>query len=83
MSQMRLVLMPFRSGLLVRAGVRSTFLPVVALLAGCVSTPGPRLDVWGAAQNCHFAHVTKSDFATALRRVFDASRPSAYGLHPE
>jgi hypothetical protein len=52
------------------------------LLAGCSSTHRAGLDAWGGAQNCHFAHVTKKEFETALRRVFDASRPKAYGLRP-
>lgn len=42
-----------------------------------------RLDEWGGAQNCHFAHVTKQQFEAALRRVFDANRPKVYGLRPE
>lgn len=57
--------------------------PVAALLAGCMSAKPIRLDEWGAAQNCHFAHVAKGEFATALRRVFDASSPKIYGLRPE
>ena len=57
--------------------------PVAALLAGCMSAKPIRLDEWGAAQNCHFAHVRKGEFETALRRVFDASRPKIYGLRPE
>lgn len=52
------------------------------LLAGCASKP-VRLDEWGGAQNCHFAHVTKPNFETALHRVFDASGPKIYGLRPE
>ncbi|HEX3430758.1 MAG TPA: hypothetical protein VHT03_07710 [Rhizomicrobium sp.] len=53
------------------------------LLAGCMSAKPVRLDEWGAARNCHFAHVTKKEFETAVRRVFDASGPKIYGLHPE
>jgi len=56
---------------------------VVALLAGCMSTPTTTLDAWRGAQNCHFAHVAKKEFETALRRVFDAGGPKAYGLRPE
>ena len=57
--------------------------PAAALLAGCAFTNGYRLDEWGSAQNCHFAHVTKKEFEMALHRVFDASAPKVYGLRPE
>ena len=56
---------------------------VAALLAGCMSSHKVPLDEWGGMQNCHFAHVAKKDFETALRRVFNAGHPKAYGLRPE
>jgi hypothetical protein len=57
--------------------------PAAILLAGCVSKQVARLDAWHSARNCHFSHVAKGEFETALRRVFDASRPHVYGLRPE
>ena len=81
---MRLGLIGSGIGPPVQSGSRA-FAPaaVAALLAGCMSTHTARLDEWGGAQNCHFAHVAKKEFETALRRVFDAGSPKAYGLRPE
>jgi hypothetical protein len=68
----------------VQIGARALALsPLAALLASCMSAHPIRLDEWGAAQNCHFAHITKEELETALRRVFDASGPKVYGLRPE
>lgn len=81
---MHIGLGPFRTCLLVQAGARALFLASFAgLVAGCMSAHGPRLDTWAGAQNCHFSHVTAKAFESALRQVFDASRPNAYGLRPE
>jgi len=55
----------------------------VVALAGCTAPHTSQLDEWGGMKNCHFAHVAKKDFETALRRVFNAGHPKAYGLRPE
>lgn len=73
----------FRSVRMGRAVQSGTKLVALAgLVAGCASQPA-RLDAWGGGQNCHFAHVTKQEFQTALHRVFGASGPKVYGLRPE
>jgi hypothetical protein len=79
---------PFASspvGQPVQAAIKASalILALAALLAGCMSSHPLRLDEWGGAQNCHFAHVTRQEFEAALRRVFDASGPNVYGLRPE
>lgn len=67
----------------VQLGAKALALGVATLVVGCVSSQSVRLDEWGGAQNCHFAHITKQDFETALHRVFEASGPRIYGLRPE
>lgn len=65
-------------------GMRTLAPAVLAgMLVGCMSAHTARLDEWGGAQNCHFAHVAREQFESALRRVFDVSRPNAYGSRPE
>src|SRR5579862_818222 len=73
----------WRKRRVVQLGMKGLALWVAGNLAGCVASRPIRLDEWGAAQNCHFAHVTKRNFETALRRVFNASGPKIYGLRPE
>jgi hypothetical protein len=81
---MRLGFTGFGIGPPVQMGLRALApAAVAALVAGCMSTHTAGLDEWGGAQNCHFAHVARKEFETAVRRVFDASNPKAYGLHPE
>ena len=67
----------------VRQRARGLALVLSLLLAGCMTSHPLRLDEWDGAQNCHFAHVTKQQFESALRRVFDVSLPKVYGLRPE
>ena len=81
---MRRKFTPLRDAAPVQIGAKALALaPLAALLAGCISGHAIRLDEWGAAQNCHFAHVSKVEFETALRRVFDSGAPKVYGLRPE
>jgi hypothetical protein len=81
---MRRAFSPFRTGRDVQYIRRPLALAIAlgALLAACTTHP-VHLDEWGGAQNVHFAHVSKTDFEDALRRVFEASGPRIYGLRPE
>ena len=79
--QKRLASVPGRRA--VQRGATALAFAIAAHLAGCTSTRPLRLDAWGGGQNCHFAHLSKQEFQTALRRVFDASGPKIYGLRPE
>lgn len=75
--------LPEHTCYVVRRAATAFALAVTGLLAGCTSSPPVRLDEWASAQNCHFAHVARGEFETALRRVFEASAPKVYGLRPE
>lgn len=71
------------AGEVVRTTAKAVPLAFAAVLSGCTSAPPVRLDEWGGAQNCHFAHISKQQFETALRRVFNIGGPKIYGLRPE